>query len=268
MNYDSFFTRNQFHVISSLFLMNIENVVTFDFVEFAQTLHINDRLNRIVLNETHQLLIINHYRQKMSFIFQFRDIFVSFVCMIDTLSLIVEMNFKQMLHFTRCDIVRVKNDRFNFQYCVQTISTSNDRSFENDNLLINETIKICMQNIKIWKAIVFDDRISIARNIVYVRNKQMRKILTKIIDCEFYHETFSREKRIRMTIAWNQEKIDFFLVTTSFFNVDVHYSFIRKVIHLNVFDDFVNYEQKIERVDRDDLSTICLTLLTNRWFIQ
>ena len=188
--------------------------------------------------------------------------------MIDILSLIVEMNLKQMLHFTRCDTVRVNSDRFNFQYCVQTISTSNDRSSEDDNFLINETIKVCMQNIKIWKAIVFDDRISIARDIVYVRNKQVRKTLTKIIDYEFYHEILSREKRARMTIAWNQEKIDFFLVATSSFNVDVHYSFIRKIIHLNAFDDFVNYEQKIERVDRNDLSTICLTLLTNRWFVQ
>ena len=268
MSYDFFFIRNQLHAISSLFLVNIENVVISDFVEFAQTLHVNDRLNRIVLNETHQLLIINYYRQRMSLIFQLRDIFASFVCIIDILSFIVEMNFKQMLHFTRCDIVRVNNDRFNLQYCVQTISTSNDRSFENDNLLINETIRVCMQNIEIWKTIVFDDRISIARDIVYVRNKQVRKTLAKIIDCEFYHETLSREKRARMTIAWSQEKIDFFLVTTSSFNVDVHYFFIRKVIHLNAFDDFVNYEQKIERVDRDDLSTICLTLLTNRWFVQ
>ena len=268
MSYDSFFIRNQFHAISSLFLVNIENVVIFDFVEFAQTLHVNDRLNRIVLNEIHQLLIINHYRQRMSFIFQFRDIFVSFVCMIDTLSLIVEMNFKQMLHFIRCDIVRVNNNRFNLQYCVRTISTSNDRSFEDDNFLINKTIRVCMQNIEIWKTIVFDDQISIARDIVYVRNKQMKKILTEIIDCEFYHEILSREKRARMTIAWNQKKIDFFLVTTSFFNVNVHYSFIRKIIHLNVFDDFVNYEQKIERIDRDDLLTVCLTLLTNRWFVQ
>ena len=268
MSYDSFFTRNQLHAVSSLLLVNIENVVTSDFVEFAQTLHVNDRLNRIVLNEIHQLLIINHYRQRMSFISQFRDIFVSFVCMIDTLSLIVEMNLKQMLHFTRCDTVRVSNDRSNLQYCVQTISTSNDRSSEDDNLLINETIRVCMQNIKIWKAVVSDDRISIARDIVYVRNKQVRKILTEIIDCEFYHETLSREKRTRMTIAWSQEKIDLFLVATSSFSVDVHYSFIRKVIHLNAFDDLVNYEQKIERVDRDDLSTICLTLLADRWFVQ
>ena len=62
MSYDFFFIRNQLHAISSLFLVNIENVVISDFVEFAQTLHVNDRLNRIVLNEIHQLLIINHYR--------------------------------------------------------------------------------------------------------------------------------------------------------------------------------------------------------------
>ena len=213
-------------------------------------------------------MIINHYRQKIFFIFQFREIVVSFVCIIVTLSFIVELNFKQMLHFIRCNIVRVNNDRFNFQCCVQTISSSNNCSFKNINSLINETIKICMQNIDIWKTIVFFDQISIARDIVYVRNKQMNKILTKIIDCEFYHEIFSRENRIRMMIAWNQKLIDFFFVTTSFFNVDVHYFFIRKIIHLNVFDDFVNYEQKTKRIDRNDMSTICLTLLTNRWFVQ
>ena len=149
MSYDSFFIRDQLHAISSLLFVNIENVVTFDFVEFAQSLHVNDRLNRIVLNEAHQLLIISHYRQKMFLIFQLREIFASFVCMTITLSLIVEMNFKQTLHFIRCDMMRFSSDRSNFQYCVQTVSPSNDRSSGLINSLISEAIRICMQNIEI-----------------------------------------------------------------------------------------------------------------------
>jgi len=48
------------------------------------------------------------------------------------------------------------------------------------------------------------------------------------------------------------------------FNVDVHHFSIRRVFHLDASNDFVNYEQEIERTRRDDLFVVCLTLLLTR----
>ena len=135
-----------------VFLFENVNYVLIEFIEFNEyEIRIDSNFSRSIIRAK-RIYKIFYYKKNL-----FREIVVSFVCIIVTFSFIVELNFKQILHFIRCDIVRVNNDRFNFQYCVQTISSSNNRSFKNINSLINETIKICMQNIDIWKTIVFFD---------------------------------------------------------------------------------------------------------------
>ena len=48
MNYDFFVTSKQLHAIFSLLFVNINDVVAFDFVRFAKSLHANERLNRMI----------------------------------------------------------------------------------------------------------------------------------------------------------------------------------------------------------------------------
>jgi len=55
------------------------------------------------------------------------------------------------------------------------------------------------------------------------------------------------------------------MIVTIVFNVNVHYFSIRRVLHLDALNDFVNYEQKIERAKRNDLLVVCLTLLLTWW---
>ena len=48
----------------------------------------------------------------------------------------------------------------------------------------------------------------------------------------------------------------------------MHYVFVRRIIYVDAFDDFFNYIQKIERANRNELFTICVTLLTNNWNVN
>lgn len=142
-----FFISNQLHALFSLFLMNINDVVISNFVEFAKLLHANDRFDRIILNEIHLLFIVSHFRQRMFFVLQLRKIVVFFICLIVIFSFFAKLNFKHLLHFIRCEIMRINNDRSNLKFCVQLISSFKNRLSKNHRF-IHETTKICMQNMK------------------------------------------------------------------------------------------------------------------------
>ena len=61
--YDFVFISYQLHAIFTLLLINIEIVVIENFVVFNQSLHVLNRLNRLILNEIYLLLIVVHYRR-------------------------------------------------------------------------------------------------------------------------------------------------------------------------------------------------------------
>ena len=48
----------------------------------------------------------------------------------------------------------------------------------------------------------------------------------------------------------------------------MHYSSIRKIVHIDALDELINYEQEIDRVERDELHAMCLTLLLIKWKIS
>ena len=145
--YDSIFTSHQLHALSTLLLMNIDNVVNESFVTFVASLHALSRLNRLMFDETHLFLIARHYRLRIEIINQLRRILCLFVCMTITLSFFVELKLRNLLHFTRSKSVRANNDRSNLQYCVQIVNELNDNRFKNDQLL-NEIVRICMRDMK------------------------------------------------------------------------------------------------------------------------
>ena len=145
--YDSVITSQQLHAISSLLLMNINRAITLEFLTFARVLHATNRLNRIVLNETHLLLTIAHYRSRVIVVELLRRIFCLFVCMTITLLSFVEQQMKQLLQFTYCETLRVSNDRFNLTYQMQILFFSLESSCD-EKELIDETIEICMKYVK------------------------------------------------------------------------------------------------------------------------
>jgi len=105
--------------MSTLLLMNIETIVTLDFLVFARALHALNRLDRIILNEAHLLLIVAHYRCQIVVIEILRRVLCSFVCMTITLFSFVELKMKTLLHFIQCDTLRVNSDQLNLEYRVQ-----------------------------------------------------------------------------------------------------------------------------------------------------
>ena len=145
--YDSVFSLHQLHALPTLLLMNIEFAVENIFVSFVVSLHAMGRLNRLFLNETYLLLIARYYRRNIGVINQLRCVSCLFVCMTATLFFFAEHELKSIMHFTQFESLRASGDRSNLCYFVQSVFSANAVVFE-EELLLNETTRICMQNMQ------------------------------------------------------------------------------------------------------------------------
>ena len=145
--YDPVFLFYQLYALSTLLLMNIELVVENSFVFFVASLHAMSRLNRLFLNKAHLLLTARYYRRNIDVINQLRRVSCLFVCITAILLSFVEHELKSIMHFTQFESLRASGDRPNLCYFVQSVPSVNAAVFE-EKLLLNETTKICMQDMQ------------------------------------------------------------------------------------------------------------------------
>ena len=145
--YDLVFSFHQLHALSTLLLMNIELVVENIFVFFVVSLHAMNQLNCLFLNEVYLLLTARHYRRNIGVINQLCCVFCFFVCMTAILPPFVEHELKSIMHFTQFELLRASDDRSNLCYFVQSVLFAN-AAVSGKKLLLNETIRICMQDMQ------------------------------------------------------------------------------------------------------------------------
>ena len=175
------------HAMSSLLFMNVKTVITFSCINFLQRLQTKRRLNRLILNETHLLLIVAHYRESLTLLATLRRVQCSFMCLIVMLSLSAELKLRQSLNFINAETLRASSDRLNLQYLIRRMSK---RRSVNESL-IEETARICNENLKRWRSIVDDFTKSTARDVCFVRFKIVEHALINRLESLFYHEELS-----------------------------------------------------------------------------
>lgn len=64
-SYDSSMTTDRLHAVPSLLLVDVERAASNEFITLARALHAVDRLNRIVLDESHLPSTAAHYRHQL-----------------------------------------------------------------------------------------------------------------------------------------------------------------------------------------------------------
>ena len=141
--YDSVFSSHQLHALPTLLLVDIGLAVESSFVSFVVKLHASGQLDRLFLDEARLLLTASHYRWHIGVVNQLRRVSCPFVCMTVILSPFVELELKNLMHFTQFETLRASSDRSNLCYCVRSVASAD---VFREELLLDETTRICMQD--------------------------------------------------------------------------------------------------------------------------
>ena len=103
-----------------------------------------------------------------------------------------------------------------------------------------------------------------ARSICYVREKSFGLRLATELHVEFYHAGLTLLERDRVWSAWSDGQTSPIMIVISALGIAVDYAFIRRVLHLDVPSDMMNYDQESDRAGRDELHAVSLILLPRR----
>ena len=146
--YDFVFIFHQSHALFELILINIQHVVIDNFLTFVIVFHAIERLNKLIFDETHLLVIARFYRQHLSIIYHLRRVNCFLICMTITLFFLIEFELRATLHLIQSHVLRINDDRFNLRYCVRSMFV-NDRHEIQNVFLLKKTLKICDRYMKI-----------------------------------------------------------------------------------------------------------------------
>ena len=135
----------------SFLLIDVKLTIIDEFHIIIRALHVNDRLNRIVIDETHLILIVAHYRSHLLVLKKLRRVQCFFVCMIVTLSFFVESQLRDVLHITHCETLRANSDRINLKYrmMIDFRKIFDDEFFViDDEKLITIIVRVCFFDVR------------------------------------------------------------------------------------------------------------------------
>ena len=188
-----------------------------------------------------------------------------------TLPSLVELEFRQTLHLTQPYVLRASSDRPNLRYCVQSL-TPGDEGVPKTRSLLTATVETCQREMVAWSTGAVETGTAVtARGICYVRNKALGQELADRLRAVLYHGGLSHEDRTASIPARSEGRSSLFIVATSSLSAGLHYSSVRLILHVNAPDGLLNCRQETARAgqdERDGLSAVCLTLLTDNWTVN
>ena len=160
--------------------------------------------------------------------------------MMATLPPFAELELKNLVHFTQSESLRASSDRPNLRYCVQSVSSINT-GISREELLLDETTRICMQDMEIWRASAAPSgSIPIDRGICFVRTKSFGFKLADRLHAVVYHGNLDQDELLAIIQAWCQGHSSLFIVATSSLSAGMHYASLRRVIHIDAPDGLLS----------------------------
>ena len=181
--------------------MNVNLTITDFFIIIFRALYGCGRLDRLIINKAHLILIATYYRQNLKLLRILRRIEYFVLCLIAILFLVErERALKKSLYFIQIEKLRVSSDRVNLQYYIQFLSLNRfEKSFymTREKLLLRAALEIYRDNIQRWIYKIEIAR-SIVRSIYYIREKFLSARLAKRLYIDFYYSEFNLFERNRI----------------------------------------------------------------------
>ncbi|KAL8688231.1 MAG: hypothetical protein Q9218_005804 [Villophora microphyllina] len=257
------------HAVPPLLFVDVETAVTPSFGTFLKQLSDLGRLDRLIIDEAHLVLVASDYRECLGLLAILRQVPCPLVCMTATLPPVGEFDLRQSLLLKDPVVHRTSSDRPNLAYCIQRLVAPPPGStpISSDELLAVSASRLISKTIEQWQSADTGIKAT-ARSICFVRTMAMGKSLAERLHCRFYHAKLTPIERSSVLTAWSQGTTQPCLIATSALGAGVDYTSVRQIIHVDAPSGLVAYGQETGRAGRDGLHAVCTVLLPPRWSVS
>ena len=228
-------------------LVFIETISNSEFFLYLKKLEQLEKLDRIIFDEAHLIVISANYRFHMHSLKRLRIFVTQFVFFSVILSDLILSELEKSMIFIKNVILRTFIVRDNIFYRVKVFL----RNIKEENERFEEILKTLID-------LIVDFEIS-DRIIIFVMNTNTARKLSEYLNCKYYVSNVENKEKIIDSFIF----FDRIIVATSALGEGFDYSFIRVVIHYISSFSFIDFQQQTDRAERDQKHSISLTLIMN-----
>jgi superfamily II DNA helicase RecQ len=240
---------------AGLVLVTVEAASTKDFLQYAQTLIAQQKLDRIVVDECHLTITAVDYRPAMVDLAIIRSLRTQFVYLTATLPPSMQTEFEERNYLLHPRVVRASSNRPNIFYKVH-------RAKRGKGSLLEQAAK------RVRDAWERSELVNTSRDkiIVYVRTRQEAQQLALLLDCDSYTaESGSAEEKRQLLAQWTKSPSRPYMVATTALAEGFDYPHVRIVMNVNEPESLVIFAQESGRAGRDGQRAYSWVLLPLDW---
>ena len=207
-------------------LIFIEIISNFEFFLYLKKLEQLEKLDRIIFDEAHLIVINANYRFHMHSLKRLRIFVTQFVFFSITLLDLILSELKKSMIFIKNVILRIFIVRDNIFYRVKVFP----KKIKEENEKFEEILKTLID-------LIVDFEIS-DRIIIFVINMNTARKLSEYLDCKYYISNVENKEKIINSFIF----FDRIIVATSALEEGFDYSFIRIIIHYISSFFFIDFQ--------------------------
>ena len=239
---------------AALVLVSVEAASTKDFLTYARMLINQQKLDRIVFEESHLTVTAASYRDSIVDVTDIRELRTQFVYLTATLPPSMNSEFEERNHLLHPKVLRASGNRPNIFYKVQNAKSG-------DGSLLQQAAGLARA---MYSHTMFDatqDKI-----ILYTRTRDEANELAALLRCPVYTAKIgTAEVKSQVVTDWVQSASQPYIVASAAFAEGFDYPHVRVVINVNEPDSLILFAQQSGRGGRDGKPAHSIVLLPSRW---
>jgi hypothetical protein len=243
---------------AALVIVSVEAACSASFLEYCHLLASQQKLDRIIIDESHLTITASDYRPSMTQLgWYVRQIRTQTVWLTATLPPIMETEFIEHNKLVKPRIIRESTNRANINYSIDCQVTSTG--------LLKHVVQIIQIN---WrKTKIFNH--SRDKIIIYCRTREEVNQFVNLLPCFTYtSQSGTAEEKATIISEWLNDPKKPVIVATSALGIGFDYPFVRMVIHAGRPDRLTDFSQESGRAGRDGSKAFSLIILPIGWELQ
>jgi superfamily II DNA helicase RecQ len=214
---------------AALVLISAEAASSKDFIKYAQRLIAKQKLDRIVINESHLTIIVAEYRPSIVEFTTIRSLRTQFVYLTATLPPSMQAEFDKRNYLYHPKVIRASGNRLNIFYIVRKVDAYNGS-------LLKQAASEAEQA---WIELGFFDH-TCDKIILYVRTCQEADDLAELLGCSSYtSKSRTPVEKKQILDRWIQTPDTPYIVATTALAEGFDYPYARLIVNVNELESLV-----------------------------